>query len=142
VPGAPDQVRDDEVPIPCLHATSPPRPSARAAAASPAGSDDEAPILHFSHFPALVSCYDDAEVPVLSTSVSVLSSSTSLLLFALNLPRRLADALWVWSILICFFLFLFLPIWEAWPTEASVLKVTPAAYSIRKIFVLSLIALG
>jgi hypothetical protein len=48
VSGTPDQISDDEVPIPRLHVTSPPQPSARAAAPSPAGSDDEFP-LHGSH---------------------------------------------------------------------------------------------
>jgi hypothetical protein len=42
--GAPDQVSDDEVPIPRLHVTATPRPSAYAAAISPADSDDDAPI--------------------------------------------------------------------------------------------------
>jgi hypothetical protein len=55
VSNASDQVNDDEVPILCLHVTSPPRPSACAAAASPADSDDKSPIPQFSH-PALVSC--------------------------------------------------------------------------------------
>jgi hypothetical protein len=42
VSGAPEQVSDDEVHIPCLHVTSPPRPSALAT--SPAVSDGEFPI--------------------------------------------------------------------------------------------------
>jgi hypothetical protein len=77
VTGAPYQVSDDEVPISCLHVTSPPRPSAHAAAASPIDSDDELPIPRFSHHLALVSCYGDAEVPLLRRIVSHLCSSTS-----------------------------------------------------------------
>jgi hypothetical protein len=91
--GAPDQVSDDEVPIPHLHVTSPPSPSALAAATSPAVRDDEIPILVFSDHTALVLSFRDAKASLLRTSVSRLSSST-LLLFALNLPCRLAaDAL-------------------------------------------------
>jgi hypothetical protein len=91
--GAPDQVSDDEVPIPHLHVTFPRSPSALAAATSPAVRDDEGPILRFSHHTALVSSYCDAEASPPCTSVSRLSSST-LLLFALNLLCRLAaDAL-------------------------------------------------
>jgi hypothetical protein len=77
VSGDPDQVSDDEVPIPRLHVTSPPQPPARAAAISPADSDDEVPIPHFSHLTALLSCYGDAAVPLPRPSVSRLSSSTS-----------------------------------------------------------------
>jgi hypothetical protein len=61
--GTPDQISDDEVPIPCLHVTSPSQPSAHAAAPSPADRDDEVPIPRFSHHTALVSCYSDAEIP-------------------------------------------------------------------------------
>jgi phosphate-selective porin len=77
MPGASDQVSDDEVPIPCLHATSPFWLSARAAVTSPADSDDEVPIPRFSHRPTLVSCYGDAEGPLLHLGVSRLYSSTS-----------------------------------------------------------------
>jgi hypothetical protein len=45
----PEQISDDEVPIPHLHDTSPPQPSAHAAAPSPADSDDEVPIPRVSH---------------------------------------------------------------------------------------------
>jgi hypothetical protein len=89
VSGAPDQVSDDEVPIPCQHVTTPPRPSAPAAAPSPADRDDEVPIPQFSHCTALLSCYGDAEVPLPLPSLSRLFSSTTVLLFALNLPCRL-----------------------------------------------------
>jgi hypothetical protein len=75
--GAPDRASHDEVPIPLLHVTPPPRPSALAAAPSLIKSDDEAPILPFSHCTALVSCYGDAEVPLLRPSISHLSSFTS-----------------------------------------------------------------
>jgi hypothetical protein len=47
VSGPPDQISDDEVPVPPLNVTSPPQPSARAAAPSSADSDDEVPIQHF-----------------------------------------------------------------------------------------------
>jgi hypothetical protein len=77
VSGAPDHVSDDEVPIPCLHVTLPPRPAARAAATSPANSDDEVPIPRFSHRPALLSRCGDAEVSLLPSSVSRFHSSTS-----------------------------------------------------------------
>jgi ABC-type iron transport system FetAB ATPase subunit len=40
VSGAPNKVSDDEVPIPCLHVTSHPQPSACAASTLPANSDD------------------------------------------------------------------------------------------------------
>jgi hypothetical protein len=73
---APDQVSDDEAPIPCLHVTSPPHSSALAAPASPADSDDDIPILRFSHRPALVSCSGDAEVLLLRPSLSHPYSST------------------------------------------------------------------
>jgi hypothetical protein len=90
--GSPNQVSDDEVPIPRLHVTSPPRPSARAAATSPADSDDEVPIPCFSHRTDLVSCYGDAEAPLPRPSVSHLSSSTSPPIVRLNPPHRLAAA--------------------------------------------------
>jgi hypothetical protein len=77
VSGPPDQISDDEVPIPPLNVTSPTQLSARAAAPSSADSDDEVPIQHFSHHTALVSCHGDAEVPLLRPSVSCLSSSPS-----------------------------------------------------------------
>jgi hypothetical protein len=48
VPGAPDQVTNDEVPIPCM-SPPPPRPCARAAATLLVDSDDKVPILCFSH---------------------------------------------------------------------------------------------
>jgi hypothetical protein len=92
VSGAPDQVSDDEVPIPLLLATSPPRPFARAAATSPAESDDEVPIPCFSHRTDLVSCYGDAEAPLPRPSVSHLSSYTSPPIVRLNPPPRLAAA--------------------------------------------------
>jgi hypothetical protein len=89
--GAPDQVSDDEAPIPCLHVTPPPPPrhSARAAAVSPADSDDEVPIPRFSHHPALVSCCGSSPAP---KCFPPLKPPPPLLLFALNLPRRLAAA--------------------------------------------------
>jgi hypothetical protein len=62
------------------------RPFARAAATSPADSD-EFPLPCFSHHTALVLCYGDAEVPLQHPSVSCLPSSTS---HYLNLPRRVA----------------------------------------------------
>jgi hypothetical protein len=52
-----------------------PQPSVHAAASSSAGSDDENPILRFSHHTALVSCYGDAEVPLPHPGVPCLSSS-------------------------------------------------------------------
>jgi hypothetical protein len=80
------QIGDDEVPISRL--------SLHAAAPLPADNDDDVPIPRFLHHTALVSCYGDAEVPLLRPSVSCLSSSPSPLLFALNLPWMLvADAL-------------------------------------------------
>jgi hypothetical protein len=39
--GASDLISDDEVSIPCLHVSSPHRPSAHGAAASHADSDEE-----------------------------------------------------------------------------------------------------
>jgi hypothetical protein len=90
VSGAPNQVSDDEVPIPCLHVTSPLRPSACATAASPSDSDDEVPIPRFSHCPALVSCYRDAAVPPQRLRFLTFAPPLPLLLFALNLPRMLA----------------------------------------------------
>jgi hypothetical protein len=56
--------RDDEFPIPCLCVSSPPRPSALAAAALPADNVDEVPIPHFSQRPALVSCGGASAGPV------------------------------------------------------------------------------
>jgi hypothetical protein len=85
VSGAPDQVRDDEVPIPRLHVTSPLRPFARAAATLPADSDDVVPILSFSRCTALIWCYGDA-----APSVSRLSSSTSL-------PIVCPQVIWCWK---------------------------------------------
>jgi hypothetical protein len=77
VSGTPDQISDGEAPFPRLHVTSPPQPSAHAAAPSPADSDDEAPIPRFSHRTALVSCYGDAEVPLPHPGRSCRSSSPS-----------------------------------------------------------------
>jgi hypothetical protein len=77
VSGAPDQINHDEIPIPRLHVTFPPQPSAHTAAPSPADSDDKAPIVHFSPRTALVTCYGDAEVPLPRPGVSCLSSSPS-----------------------------------------------------------------
>jgi hypothetical protein len=54
--GASDQVSDGEVSIPCLQLHV---PSPHAAAASPADSDDEVPVPHFTLHPALVSCDTD-----------------------------------------------------------------------------------
>jgi hypothetical protein len=48
--GASDQVSDGEVSIPCLQLHV---PSPHAAAASPADSDDEVPVPHFTLHPAL-----------------------------------------------------------------------------------------
>jgi hypothetical protein len=62
VSGAPDQVSDDEFPIPCQHVIAPPRPSACNAATLPADSDDEVSILRFSRCTAVISCYGDAAV--------------------------------------------------------------------------------
>jgi hypothetical protein len=73
----PDQISNDEVPIPRLHVTSSPQPSVYAAALMPADRDDEVPIPHFSHRTALHSCYGDAEVPLPHPGVSCLSSSPS-----------------------------------------------------------------
>jgi hypothetical protein len=53
----------------------PPQPSAHAAAPSLADRDDEVPIPLFSHRTTLVSCYGDAEVPLLRPDVSCHSSS-------------------------------------------------------------------
>jgi hypothetical protein len=77
VSGAPDQVSDDKIPIPCLQVSPPPRPSAHTTAASPADSDDELPIPRLSHRPALVSCYGDVALPPLRPRLSRLCSSTS-----------------------------------------------------------------
>jgi hypothetical protein len=91
VSSTPDQISDDEVPR--LHVTSPPQPFDHAVAPLPADRDDDVPISRFSHRTALVSCYDDAEVPLLRPGVScLLSSSPSLRVFSLNLPCRLAAA--------------------------------------------------
>jgi hypothetical protein len=54
VSGTPDQIRDDEVPIPRLHVTSPPQPSAPSAAPSPGDSDDEVSVPHFPNCSAFV----------------------------------------------------------------------------------------
>jgi hypothetical protein len=78
---APDQVFNDAVSILRLHVNAPPRPSARAAATSPADSDDEVPILHFSRCAALISCCGVAVVPLPRPSVSGRVSS-----FLLHLP--------------------------------------------------------
>jgi hypothetical protein len=75
--GAPDQVSDDEVPIPHLHATPPSPPSARAAATLLADSDDEVPLLRFSPRTALLSCCGDAVVPFPHPIICCLSSSAS-----------------------------------------------------------------
>jgi hypothetical protein len=77
VSGAPDQVSDDEVPIPHLPVTAPPQPSARAAATSLAEHDDEVPVPRCSCRIALLLCCGDAAVPLTRLSVSCLSSSTS-----------------------------------------------------------------
>jgi hypothetical protein len=77
VSGAPNQVSDDGVPIPRLHVSAPPRPSAGAASTPPADSDDEGPILRFSRCTALISYYGNAAVPLPRPCVSRLSSSTS-----------------------------------------------------------------
>jgi hypothetical protein len=84
---APDQVSDDGVPRHC-----PPRPSSRATATSLAGSDDEVPILRFSRLTALLSCYDDAAVSLPRPVFLTFPAPPPLLLFALNLPRRMAAA--------------------------------------------------
>jgi hypothetical protein len=107
--GAPVQVSDDEFPISCLHVTSPPRPAAHAAAASPTDSDDELPIPRFSHHPALVSWDGDAEVSLRRRSVSHLTTPPPLVLFAPNPPRtgwRLRPMpSRVWLIPVCLFSF-------------------------------------
>jgi hypothetical protein len=77
VSGAPDQVSDDEIPIPRLRVTAPPGASAHAAATLPADCDDEVPIPRFSYHTALVSCHGDAEVSLPRPSVSRPSSSKS-----------------------------------------------------------------
>jgi hypothetical protein len=74
--GALEQVSDDEAPFPFLHVPPPPRPSARAAAASLADSDDEVPMLRFSHRPALISCFGDAAVLPLCPGLFCLCPST------------------------------------------------------------------
>jgi hypothetical protein len=76
--------------VPRLHVNCPPQPSAHAAAPSPADSDDEVPILHFSHHTALVPCYGDNELPL--PAPVFLAFPPPLLLFALILPCRLAAA--------------------------------------------------
>jgi hypothetical protein len=83
MPGASDQVRDDEVPIPCLHATSPFWPSAHAAVTSPADSDDEVPIP-ISHTALLW-----FRVMVM---LRVLSCASVFLVFALPPPILLCDS--------------------------------------------------
>jgi hypothetical protein len=87
VPGAPDRVSDDEGPIPCLHVTSSPRPSAHAA--SPADSDDEVSIPRFSHHPSLVSVM---VILRFLPCAPAFAPQLPLPLFALNLPHRLASA--------------------------------------------------
>jgi hypothetical protein len=107
VSGTPDQISDDEVPIPGLHVISPPQPSAYAAAPSPADSDDEVPIPCFSHRIVLVSCYGDVEVPLPRPGVLCLSSSPSC-------SPSTCPAGWrpqpmpsqVWFMPICFFFYL------------------------------------
>jgi hypothetical protein len=65
---------NDEVSIPCLHVPSPRQPSARAAAASVAESDDEVPMSRIPPRSALASCDGDDEVliprPILSCPAS------------------------------------------------------------------------
>jgi hypothetical protein len=90
----PDQVFNDAVSIPRLHVTTPLRPSARTAATSPADSDDEVPILHFSLCAALISCCGVAVIPLPRPSVSRRVSSLLLHLpsyCSLNLPRESVD---------------------------------------------------
>jgi hypothetical protein len=92
VSGAPSQISDDEVPIPLLHVTSLPQPSAHAAAPSPADSDDNVPILCFSHRTALVSCMAMLRFLFRAPVFLAFPPPPPLLLFALNLPCRLAAA--------------------------------------------------
>jgi hypothetical protein len=79
VSGTPDQISDDEVPIPRLHAyaTFPPQLSAQAAVLSPADSDDKFLNPCFSHRAALVLCDGDDDVSLPRPGVSSLSSSPS-----------------------------------------------------------------
>jgi hypothetical protein len=86
--GAPDQVSDDEVPIPPLHVTP---LLARAAATLLADSGDAVPIPRFSRRTALLSCDGDATVPLRCPSGFAFPPLPPLLLFALNLA---ADAVW------------------------------------------------
>jgi hypothetical protein len=72
VAGTPDQISDGEVPIPRLHVTFLPQPSAHAA-----DSDDEPLIPRLSHGTVLVLCDGHAEVSLPHPGVSCLSSSPS-----------------------------------------------------------------
>jgi hypothetical protein len=76
--GAPDQVSDDEVPIICLHVASPPRPSACAAAASPASSDGAVPIPRSSLGPTLDLWSDDAAIPFVGPILLLLGQYVSI----------------------------------------------------------------
>jgi hypothetical protein len=78
--GTPDQISDDEVPIS--------QPSAHAAAPSPADSDDEVPIPHFSDQTALVSCMVMLRFLACAPVLLAFLPPPPLILF--NLPCRLA----------------------------------------------------
>jgi hypothetical protein len=98
VSGTTDQSSDDEVRIPHLHGTFPPQPSAHAAPPSPADIADEVLIPRFWQRAALVLCGGDAEVSLPRPVFLAFLPPPPLLLFALNLPCRLAavaDALLV-----------------------------------------------
>jgi hypothetical protein len=90
VSGTPDQISNDKVPIPRLHDTFPPQPSAHAAASLPADRADEVPIPR-SHTVLLWFCVM-AMLKFLSRALVFLAfpPPPPLLLFALNLPCRLA----------------------------------------------------
>jgi hypothetical protein len=86
---ASDLVSDVEVPIPCLHVSPTRRPSAHAAAASLANSDDKVHNLRIPPRPALVPCDGDDEGLILRRA------SLSLLLFPSNWsPSPCRAALW------------------------------------------------
>jgi hypothetical protein len=115
VSGSLDQVSDDEVPIPCLHVASPPRPSAHVAAATPSDSDDE-----FSfRVPPTVRLWFRVLVMLRFLSCDqaflALSPPLLLLLFALNLPCSLAATANALSGMVhtdCFFFFFSLTSWS------------------------------
>jgi hypothetical protein len=90
VSGTPDQISDDELRIPRLHGPFPPHPFAHAAPPSPADSADEVLIPCFLHRPlwfrVIVMLRFLSRAPVFLA----FSPPPPFLLFALNLPCRLA----------------------------------------------------